>query len=180
MSPQTLQLPAEFDTALLDPQPPTAAENTCIGTRGDGTRCNKELSRAALQRAVDFVTSLRYCFFFFHCLSHLLILSRNTDPATIEREDLTMGEQGSVMDCFCLKHDAQVGPMVWAWLAQIEVVGKVRRREKRARNEERVEKWLEGVDAADGEGPAAEGEVEEIGEIGVGEGALSGGEGERK
>ncbi|KAF9732568.1 hypothetical protein PMIN04_002833 [Paraphaeosphaeria minitans] len=163
MSPQTLQLPAEFDTALLDPQPPTAAENTCIGTRGDGTRCNKELSRAALQRAVDFVTSLR-----------------NTDPATIEREDLTMGEQGSVMDCFCLKHDAQVGPMVWAWLAQIEVVGKVRRREKRARNEERVEKWLEGVDAADGEGPAAEGEVEEIGEIGVGEGALSGGEGERK
>ncbi|KAL5408575.1 hypothetical protein PMIN03_006445 [Paraphaeosphaeria minitans] len=163
MSRQTLQLPAEFDTALLDPQPPTAAENTCIGTRGDGTRCNKELSRAALQRAVDFVTSLR-----------------NTDPATIEREDLTMGEQGSVMDCFCLKHDAQVGPMVWAWLAQIEVVGKVRRREKRARNEERVEKWLEGVDAADGEGPAAEGEVEEIGEIGVGEGALSGGEGERK
>ncbi|KAL5450842.1 hypothetical protein PMIN07_001371 [Paraphaeosphaeria minitans] len=163
MSPQTLQLPAEFDTALLDPQPPTAAENTCIGTRGDGTRCNKELSRAALQRAVDFVTSLR-----------------NTDPATIEREDLTMGEQGSVMDCFCLKHDAQVGPMVWAWLAQIEVVGKVRRREKRARNEERVEKWLEGVDAADGEGPAAEGEVEEIGEIGVGEGALSGGEVERK
>jgi hypothetical protein len=56
----SLQLPAKFDTTLLDPQPPTAANNTCIGTSIEGSRCKTKLGARALQRAIDFVTSLRY------------------------------------------------------------------------------------------------------------------------
>ncbi|KAL5381243.1 hypothetical protein DPSP01_007236 [Paraphaeosphaeria sporulosa] len=79
-----------------------------------------------------------------------------------------MGEQGSVMDCFCPKHGAQIG-----------AAGQVRREEKRGRDKVRVEKWLEDVDAAE-EGPAPQGEMEEFEAIGVGEGALGEGEGERE
>ncbi|KAL5381244.1 hypothetical protein DPSP01_007237 [Paraphaeosphaeria sporulosa] len=66
MSSQTFQLQAQFDTALLDPQPTTAADNTCIGIRSKGGTCKKELSPAALQRAANFVTSLRYDTLSFH------------------------------------------------------------------------------------------------------------------
>lgn len=53
-----------FDTALLNPRTPTAAENTCIGTITGldvGTRCEAQLSPTAIQRVENLMNRLRYC-----------------------------------------------------------------------------------------------------------------------
>ncbi|KAF2439904.1 hypothetical protein P171DRAFT_489690 [Karstenula rhodostoma CBS 690.94] len=148
----SIQLPAQFEVAILDPQPPTAADNTCFGTTSEGGSCEQQLDPGAIERVNNLVASLQ-----------------NIDPMKLVSEHLTLGPQGGVKDCFCSAHKEQSRSVVLAWLRQIRAVGK-------ARNKAGVERWLEGVDAADGEGPAPEDEVEEGGESEAGEGGLSEGE----
>ncbi|KAJ4351903.1 uncharacterized protein N0V89_007247 [Didymosphaeria variabile] len=75
----SLQLLQKFDTALLNPQPPTTTDNTCIGTSKKGERCKRQLSFYAIQRVANLVTSLRF-----------------TDPQIVQREHLTLGEGGDL------------------------------------------------------------------------------------
>ena len=82
------------------------------------------------------------------------------DPRDIVREHLTLGERGSVLDCFCNLHAEQARKVMWEWLQAIEEEGRKKRAEHNARTLARIENWLEGVDPALGEGPAPQGEGE--------------------
>lgn len=89
--------------------------------------------------------------------------SRNLKPGNITGIDLLDGQDGGVQDCLCNEHAEQRGTVAYRWMKKIQQAEA--KMKVWVPLKEKIESWLEGIDGANGEGPAPEGEVWGEGEV---------------